>query len=105
MKDLSQQDKAFSNNKVGPSAKQISFVLVQLRMNYNTVLPPMFTLNVKNNNKRKHDVSCAKRKKKMLCSTQTEYFIVWTANEEYQIRQTFLLPQKDPDANRYFIKS
>lgn len=50
-------------------------------------------------------MSPVQKEKKMLCSTQTEYFIVWTANEEYQIRQTFLLPQKDPDANRYFIKS
>lgn len=66
-------------------------------MNRNKVLPPMFTLNIK---KPQSFLG-----KKVLCTIQTEYFTVWTADEEYQWTQIFLLPQKDPRISRYMIKS
>lgn len=65
-------------------------------MKRNKVLPPTFTLNIKK--------AQSFLGKNVLCEIQTGYITVWTANEEYQRTQIFLLPQKDPHSSRYLIK-
>lgn len=45
LEDLFQQNNAFAKKAVGPVCQGISFILVQLRIDWNTVLAPMFTLN------------------------------------------------------------